>query len=113
MLPCLHTHPRTVTSFGAITVLDADRVRLAFIKHWRTNAQFLSRSRGLLPPIYRSSANLATYPRAIRSPSTWFNISSSAVSEPGIPMAHRVYTLVPLKGEAVPQYFRDSGLRGI
>ena len=39
--------------------------------------------------------------------------SSIAVSDPGIPMAERTYTLTPLKGVATPQYFiefRDKGI---
>ena len=34
--------------------------------------------------------------------------SSRAVSDPGIPIAERTYTLTPLKGVATPQYFMES-----
>ena len=33
--------------------------------------------------------------------------SSRAVSEPGMPIAHRVYTRTPLKGVETLQYFID------
>ena len=34
--------------------------------------------------------------------------SSSAVSDLGIPIAERTYSLTPLKGVATPQYFMES-----
>ena len=43
----------------------------------------------VFPSQYMSSASLATKPSSSRSPSTRHNSSSSAVSDPGIPIAER------------------------
>ena len=63
---------------------------------------------GESPPQLRSSASLVTQPPLIKSPRTRHIFSSRAVSEPGILIADLVYTLIPRKGVATPQYFRED-----
>ena len=86
-LPWDHTQPNTVVDRGLITVLEAERCRPDLWRAYSTRDQFSSSSSGVFPPQYRSSAILATTPAVRRSPNTLHISSSSAVSEPGMPMA--------------------------
>ena len=49
-----------------------------------------------------SSASLATLPSCSRSPSMRHSNSSSAVSDPGIPITERAYTHTPRNGVTTP-----------
>ena len=49
----------------------------------------------------------------MKSPSTRHINSSSEVSDPGIPMADLVYTLMPRNRAATPQYFMEAFDSGI
>ena len=111
--PWRQIHPRMTVDFGATTVLVADRWMSHLASALRTLRQFCRSSCRELPPTYMSSAILATQPSWTKSPRIRHISSSSAVSEPGIPMADLLYTKVPLKGVATPQYFIDDLLRGI
>ena len=88
-------HPVEYRGFGAIASRSVGVVAMVF------------------PSQYMSSASLETTPSSRRSPSTQHNSSSSAVSDPDIPIAERAYTHTPRNGVTTPQYFIDSCDRGI
>ena len=112
-VPCCYFQPRTEVDFGAITVFEAERRREEFESANKTFSQFFKSSIGVSLPQYKSSAIMTTQPSTIRSPSTAHISSSRAVSDPGIPIALLVYTLIPRNGVATPQYLRDDLSNGI
>ena len=98
--PWVHTHPSLLSQKP--TTVDYMR------RTYNTLVQFSRSSSGKFPPQYKSSASFDMKPAWIWSPNTRHKDSSRAVSEPGIPIAHLVYTRsMPLQGVMVPQYFMD------
>ena len=85
-----HSHPKIVVDCGAISVLPGASFRLDCCMASSTLVQLSARSDSVSPPTYRSSATLAAIPSWIRCPMTRHINSSRAVSEPGMPIAHRV-----------------------
>ncbi len=85
-----HIQPRIVVEAGQTMVFSADRRRLQRSRAEKVFRQFKRSSCGVFPPQYKSSAILATHPFRRRSLRTRRINSSSAVFEPGIPMAQRV-----------------------
>ena len=83
-LPWVQIQPRMVVERGQIIVFEAERRRPHVSRDFITLDQFARSSSGLLPPQYRSSANLAKYPACKWSPRTRHISSSRAVSEPRI-----------------------------
>ena len=95
-VPLHQIQPRIVVVFGQIMVFLGDKTMLHTLRAWRTLRQLCKRSSGVLPPQYKSSASLARTRSCTccsRSPQMRHISSSSTVSDPGIPMADRVYRL--------------------
>ena len=103
MVPRFHTQPSIVVVVGHIVVLAADSRKPLFAKLCSNRLTLCWSSAMVFPPQYMSSASLATTPSSSKSPSTRHNSSSSAVSDPGIPIAERAYTRTPRKGVTTPQ----------
>ena len=106
MVPRFHTQPSIMAVVGHIVVLAADSRKPLFAKLCSNRLTLCWSSAMVFPPQYMSSASLATTPSSSKSPSTRHNSSSSAVSDPGIPIAERAYTRTPRNGVTTPQYFR-------
>ena len=102
--PACHIQPRITVFLGATMVFLADKTNDAFCKASNTLSKPCNASSGVLPPMMRSSAILATIPSWTKSPMTRHINSSRAASLPGMPMAHLVYTRTPLNGVTMPQY---------
>lgn len=113
VVPRFHCHPWIAAFLRVITVFDAERLRLHLCKEKRTLSQINKSSSGVWSPKYRSSAILATAPSWTRWPNTRHVSSSSAVSEPGYPMALLTLSFTLLNGVAAPQYFIESREKGI
>ena len=105
--PWVHTHPSIVVDQEQAIVLEADSRGLHVCRAFNTLLQF-SRSSREFPPKYKSSARVDTKSTWIWSPYTRHMSSSRAFSEPGIPIAHLVYTRMPLYWVSVQQYFMDG-----
>ena len=88
--PWVHTHPSLLSQKP--TTVDYMR------RTYNSLVQFFRSSSGKFPPQYKSFASFDMKPAWIWSPNTRHKDSSRAVFEPGIPIAHLVYTRMLLQG---------------
>lgn len=89
-MPLDHTHPNIMAFLGQIMVLPADWQRLLCWCKERTCWQLWRMWTSVLPPMYKSSAILATHPSWMRSPITLSISSSRQVSDPGTATAEQI-----------------------
>ena len=112
-VPSDHSHPSMVVDLGLMIVCEGDSLRSFLEAAFNTCSQFTHSSSRVFPPQNKLSAIFTAWSACIREPNTRHTTSSSAVSDPGMPIAAVKYTLVPLKGVDTPQYFIDAESRGI
>lgn len=94
-------------------VLVGDYWSPHFARALGTHSQLWRSSSTVCPPQYRLSASLATYPSCKQSPNTLHKSFSWAVLEPGMLIAHLVYTRISWYDVTMPQYFDNCFHRRI
>ena len=102
--PELHFHPKMVVFLGHITVFAGDNVKLFCCILCKNRDQLTKSSCIELPQTCKSSAIIITIPFCNKSPITLDINSFKCSDEPGIPIAERKYTRIPLNGVIVPKY---------